>query len=113
MAVTWEDFKECVRTQGNLDLEAMDVAFIQPLKDLCAWWERQSSATKAYINFFTVGLGSTALVAFLKKVVGAEVAASFSEALGAVLVGVSLGVAQDILSRCQLQAVESVAHDLT
>jgi len=53
--------------QGQLDLEAIDVAFIQPLKDLHAWWERQSSATKAYINLLTPLIG-TGLVAFLAKV---------------------------------------------
>ena len=46
------------------DLEAIDVAFIQPLKDLHAWWERQSSATKAYINLLTPLIG-TGLVVML------------------------------------------------
>lgn len=115
MAITWEDFKQCVRIQGQLDFEAIDVAFIQPLKDLQAWWGRQSAKTQAYISFLTAGGGLTAkaLAAFLKSVLGAEgaaVADAFWAELGAVLIGVSLGVAQDIISRCQLQAVESVVQ---
>jgi hypothetical protein len=111
MAITWEDFKQCVRIQGNLDLEVIDVAFIQPLKDLHAWWGRQSAVTKAYVNTFTISIGVGALGAFIAKVAKitvAELSLAFSEALGAVLVGLALGVALDIMGRCGLQAVESL-----
>src|SRR5690348_4838918 len=100
MATTWEDCKQCVRTQGNLDFEAIDVAFIQPLKDLQAWWERQSAKTQGYIHFFSGVLVGDALKAFLKRVVSTEVVASFYEALGAAIVGIALGVAIDVMGRC-------------
>lgn len=113
MAITWEDFKQCVRIQGNLDLEAIDVAFVQPLKDLLAWWSRQSAKTQTYISLLTGGstLAGTvlkeSLKAFLKKVVPTGAVDSFYEALAAVLAGVAFGVAMDVMGRCGLQAVEN------
>ena len=109
MAITWEDFKQCVRIQGNLDLEAIDVAFVQPLKDLLAWWSRQSAKTQVYISFLTGGsaLTGTVLKAFLKKVVPTGAVDSFYEALAAVLAGVAFGVAMDVMGRCGLQTVEN------
>lgn len=105
---TYDDFKQCVKTQGNLDLEALDVMFVEPLKDLFNWWHRQSDSTKAYINWFTAGLGGAALTAFIAKVLGttaAALSASFAEALGAVIVGLALGVVVDILGRCTILEV--------
>jgi hypothetical protein len=105
---TFDDFKQCLKIQGNLDLEALDVMFVEPLKDLYNWWQNQSNATKAYINWFTAGLGGSALVAFIAKVVGSTaqaLATSFAEALGAVIVGMVLGVFIDILGRCSLLEV--------
>ena len=109
-AMTFDEFKQCVKIQGGLDFEALDVAFVEPLKDLHAWWQRQSDFTKAYVNFFTVGLGSAGLVAFIAKVVNTPVAAlslGFAEALGAITVGVGWGVLLDVIERCKIQAVEA------
>jgi hypothetical protein len=106
--MTWDEFKECVRIQGNLDLEVVDVAFVQPLKDLQAWWDRQSSKTKAYVTFlFGSGLAAEAVKTFLKRILGPAAAAAAAEALGAVLVGLALGFVMDILGRCGLQAVDA------
>jgi hypothetical protein len=106
--MTWEQFQECVRIQGGLDFEAVDVAFVQPLKDLHAWWESQSPSTKAYVDWFTGGLGGAALTAFIARVLqttAGALATLAAEALGAVIVGLTLGVVMDILARCEIQAV--------
>lgn len=111
--MTFDEFKQCVRIQGGLDLEALDVAFVQPLKELHSWWVRQSAFTQAFANFFTAGLGVTSLVAFLAKVLKtavADLALVFAEALGAVIVGVALGVVMDVLGRCGIQEVESLVQ---
>jgi hypothetical protein len=90
-------------------MEALDVAFVQPLKDLFNWWNRQSEFTKAFVNWFTAGLGGAALTAFLAKILQVQVAElglAVAEALGAVMVGLALGTVLDILGRCGIQAVE-------
>jgi len=107
---SWEDFKQCVHAQANLDLEAIDVAWIQPFKDLQLWWDRQSGQTKSYVNWFTGGLGGTSLMAFVARVAGVSAAAlslSALESLGAVIVGVGLGLLLAALGQCGIQSVES------
>lgn len=106
---SFDDFKRCMKGEANLDLEAIDVAFIQPLKDLQAWWERQADATKSLLSKVTVGVGGAALVAFIAKVAGMTAGAlttAFSEALGAVLVGVGLGLFFAAAARCGLRDVD-------
>ena len=106
---SWEDLKQCVRAQANLDLEAIDVAWIQPLKDLQQWWDRQSAQTKSYVNWFTAGLGGSSLMAFIVRVAGvsaAALSATALEALGAVIVGVGLGLLLAALGQCAIQNVD-------
>jgi len=106
--MTWEDFKRCVRTETGLDMEALDVAFLEPLKDLKAWYERQSSDTKRYVDFLTKGLGAATLKGFIAKAVGQSVSALEDAAilaLVAVFVGIALGVFVDVLGRCGIHAV--------
>ncbi|HWK47890.1 MAG TPA: hypothetical protein VNT30_24420 [Stellaceae bacterium] len=106
---SWDDFKQCMRAQANLDLEAIDVAWIQPLKDLQLWWDRQGPQTKAYVNLFTSGLGGSALIAFIVRVTGASAAALLSsalESLGAVIVGVALGLTLAAMAQCGIQTVD-------
>ena len=105
---TFDDFKNCMRTEAHLDFEAIDVAFIQPLKDLDAWWQRQSDDTKRYINVFSGGIGGGALAAFIARVLQTTVGAlstAFGEALGAVIVGTSLGLAIAAMVTCGIRDV--------
>jgi hypothetical protein len=106
--MTFDEFKECVKIQAGLDLEVWDVAFVQPLKDLSAWWERQSTNTKSWTTF----LAGTSLGAFTRWIARAaglaaatEVVGLFSEALVAVAAGLALGTFLDIVGRCGIQAV--------
>jgi FtsH-binding integral membrane protein len=108
MTTTFPEFKQCLKIQGALDLEALDVIFIEPLKELHSWWTRQSAFTQSFVNFFTAGLGLTALVAFLAKVLQmavADLALAFAEALGAIIVGIALGTVFDVLARCEIQSL--------
>ncbi|MFH9548829.1 hypothetical protein [Streptomyces sp. NPDC017435] len=107
MTTQIDDFKECCRIQGGLDLEAVDVAFIQPLKDLHAWWQRQTGSTQAFVGFFGTG-ALTAFVAELFKTTASAVAQSFGALVAAVTLGVGLGVAMDVLGRCKIQEIEHV-----
>ncbi|MDH6284043.1 hypothetical protein [Prescottella agglutinans] len=82
--------------------------FIEPLKDLLAWWNRQSDATQKYVNFFTAGIGGGALAAFLARVLQTTtgaLATTFGEAFGAIIVGSSLGLVLAALNDCGLQQV--------
>lgn len=106
---TWEEFKQCIKIEANLDFEAIDVAFIQPLKDLEAWWQRQSDATKRFITFFTTGIGGAALSKFLARIfqrTSAAVAAEAGVAFGAVLAGAGLGLSIAAMVSCGLREVE-------
>lgn len=106
---SWDDFKQCMRTEAQLDFEAIDVAFIQPLKDLDDWWQRQPENTKRYINKFTGGIAGGALGAFIARVLQTTVGAistAFGEALGAVIVGIGLGLAIAAMVNCGLRDVE-------
>ena len=106
---SFADFKQCMQSEARLDLEAIDVAFIQPLKDLQAWWDRQSEPTKALVSKITAGVGAAALTAFIAKVVGktvGELTTAFSEALGAVLVGIGLGLFLAAAARCGLRELQ-------
>jgi hypothetical protein len=101
----FESFKNCMRIQAGLDLEAWDVMLFQPLKDLAAWWSRQSDATKAYTGFLA-GVGGTAFTRWIARVAAiasAEVAGLFAEALVVVLAGLALGTLLDVVGRCLLQ----------
>ena len=106
------DFKQCLRVEANLDFEALDFIFIQPLKALEAWWQRQSDETKRYVTFFSGGLVGDSLKAFLKRIVGpgisTKVAAAFGEALGAIIVGIGLGLVIAAMTRCNIQNVDDV-----
>lgn len=106
---SFDQFKQCMRGEANLDLEAIDVAFIQPLKDLQAWWERQSETTKSLLGKITAGVGAGALTAFIAKVLGTTagaLATLVSEALGAVLVGIGLGLFFAAAGKCGLAQVD-------
>lgn len=108
--LTFDQFKQCCKTQGNLDLEAWDVALIQPLKDIFAWWQRQSDFTKAYSTFLG-SIGGTALTVVLGKIANiaaTDVAATFATLLAAVLVGLAVGTFMDILGRCAILEVEQL-----
>lgn len=109
MSMTWDDFKSCCQTQGNLDIEAWDVMLVEPLKDLYAWWHAQSDATKV----FTIWLQAHAAKAFaswVAKVAGttdAAVGAAFSEAIVAVTAGIAVGTFLDVIGRCTILDVEA------
>ena len=108
--MTFDQFKQCCKIQGNLDLEAWDVALIQPLKDIFAWWQNQSGFTKAYATFLG-GIGGTALTVVLgkiAKIAAADVASTFATLLAAVLAGLAIGTFMDILGRCGIQEVEQL-----
>jgi hypothetical protein len=108
---SFDQFKQCMRVEAQLDLEALDVAFIQPLKELQAWWQRQSATTQAYVNLFTGGLGGVALSSFIAKVLRTTVgdlSLAFAEALGAVIVGVGLGLVVAAMVTCGIDGVDDV-----
>ena len=108
---SFEDFKQCMMVEANLDLEAIDVAFLQPLKDLEAWWGRQGDATKSLLTKITAGVGAAALTAFIAKVLGTTasgLALAFSEAMGAIIVGIGLGLFFAAVATCKLREVETV-----
>ncbi len=101
----FDRFKNCMRIQEKLDMEAWDVILFQPLQDLHAWWTRQSEATKAYMNFL-VGAEAAALTFWISKVAGiaaAEVAGTFATLLIVVLGSASLGVFMASVGRCLVQ----------
>jgi hypothetical protein len=111
MSTSFEEFKDCCRREGSLDLEALDVMFIEPLKDLQLWWTRQSEFTRSWVNWMTVGLGGGALVAFLAvlfKSTAAVISTAFAEALGAAMVGIALGTAMDVIVRCKIHEIEQI-----
>jgi hypothetical protein len=108
--MTFDQFKQCCKTQGNLDLEAWDVALIQPLKDIFAWWQSQSAFTQAYAKWLG-GIGGTALTVVIGKIANiaaADVAATFATLLAAVLAGLAVGTFMDILGRCGIQEVQQL-----
>lgn len=103
----WESFKNCVKIQSNLDMEAWDVMLFQPLKDLSDWWSRQSSTTKAWTAWLA-SIGGTAFARWVGRVAGitaAEVAGLLAEALVAVIAALALGTFMDVVGRCLSQAV--------
>ncbi len=101
----FDSFKECIKTQTNLDLEAWDVMFFEPLKDLVAWWNRQSDATKAWTGFLSgvAGTAFTRWIARVAQIASTEVAGLFAEALVAVAAGIALGTFFDAAGRCLAQ----------
>ena len=108
--MSWDEFKECCRIQANLDLEAWDVALVQPLKDISAWWDRQSIPTQRIIQGLG-GISTTALAAMLAKIgkiTAAEVAGTFSVLVIAVLAGIAFGTFMDVVGRCGIQKVEQL-----
>jgi hypothetical protein len=104
----FEAFKNCVKIQGNLDLEAWDVMLWEPLKDLYAWWSRQSNPTKAWTGFLgtVAGTAFTRWIGRVAKIAATEVAGAFAEALVAVLAGLALGTFMDIVGRCLQQQLQ-------
>ena len=112
---TYDDFKKCVKIQRNLDFEAIDVLWLEPLKDLSNWFHKQSESTQSYINWFTAAVGVfgvQALQAFLKSVlekIAPKLAKEFGESfyvlVGAVIAGIALGTLFDVLIRCGLPQV--------
>lgn len=81
----------------------------KPLKDLDAWWQRQSETTRRYVNHITA-LGGAVLTALVTRVTGASAALlqeSGGTLLGCVAVGVALGVALDIVGRCGIQEIDA------
>jgi hypothetical protein len=103
----FEAFKTCLRNEAVLELEAWDVLLFQPLKDLHAWWTRQSDSTKLFTAFLT-SQGSVALARWLSRIASiatAKVAALFAEALTAAVVGLGLAALLDVVGRCIAQVV--------
>jgi hypothetical protein len=109
----FEAFKQCMKIQANLDLEAWDVILFQPLKDLVNWWNRQSDKTKQFTTFLG-GIGGTAFTRWLARIAtitsttggvfaAGDVAGLFAEALTAIIVGIALGTFMDIAGRCIAQ----------
>jgi hypothetical protein len=114
MATDLETFKSCVQARENLDFEAIDVLWIQPLKDLIAWYQRQSEKTKSYINLITAGGGVVgaiardALIKFLKAILPAGTTDAVAIALGAALAGIALGLIVAALIECSIFDVPQV-----
>lgn len=107
---SFDAFVQCMKVQGNLDLEAWDVMLWEPLKDLAAWWQKQSDPTKLFSGWL-VGVGSSALARWIGRAAGiaaAEVAGTLAEAIIAVLAGLALGTFMDMVVRCIAQQVPSV-----
>jgi len=101
----WEQFKSCLKIQSNLDLEAWDVMLFQPLKDLSAWWSRQSDATKLWSTFLS-GVAGTAFARWIggvAKIASTEIAGLLSESIVAVLAGLAFGTFMDAVGRCIIQ----------
>lgn len=101
----FDTFKNCMRIQEGLDMEAWDVILFQPLQDLHAWWNRQTDATKAYVNFLA-GVNATALAFWIGKAAGiaaTEVAALLATMLIVVLGAAALGVFMASVTRCLAQ----------
>jgi hypothetical protein len=95
---SFEDFKRCMMVEANLDLEAIDVAFL-------------GDATKSLLTKITAGVGAAALTAFIAKVLGTTasgLALAFSEAMGAIIVGIGLGLFFAAVATCKLREVETV-----
>jgi len=106
--MTQEQFIQCCKTQGNLDLEAWDVMLWQPLKDVHAWWSRQSSSMQAFTAFL-LGRSQPAFARWIAVAAGvaeAELGVAFGAALIAVVAGLGLGTAMDVIGRCGIMDLE-------
>lgn len=102
MSTEFESFKNCVRIQSGLELEAWDVMLFEPLKDVYRWWEKQSPVTRKFVTF-VAGKGSRPLARFLataSSITEVGVALALAEALVAILAGLSLAAFFDIVGRC-------------
>jgi hypothetical protein len=103
----FDAFKQCIKVQANLDLEAWDVMLFQPLKDLTAWWSAQSDLTKGWTGFLS-GIAGAAFTRWIARIAGiasTEIAGLFAEALVTVAAGLALGTFLDVAGRCIAQQV--------
>src|SRR5262245_52956565 len=117
--VTWEEVKDCMHRQGRLDLEAWDVMFFEPLKDLFHWFERMDNLMKAFMSTFAAKAASfladkvlkeqkeqmvKAFGEFVRKVIQSRLPngpwTTFVALLLAVLAGLAFGTFMDMLGRC-------------
>jgi hypothetical protein len=106
--MTHDQFVQCCKTQGNLDLEVWDVALWQPLRDVYAWWSRQSSGTQSFTAFL-LGRSQPAFARWIAVAAGvaeAELGVAFGAALIAVAAGIGLGTALDVIGRCGIMDLE-------
>lgn len=101
----WAQFTNCMQIQFNLDMEAWDVMLWQPLKDLYAWWTRQSDAVKAIAQgLVPIGVsGITVIIAKMAGIAAADLAGTFAALLVGVLAGLALGTFMDMVGRCLYQ----------
>jgi hypothetical protein len=84
----FNDFKNCCRIEANLDLEALDVAFFQPIMDICNWFRGLPTAMQAFVSALASGAGlAVSKGAFAKllekalKMTSAEAAGTLAGAL--------------------------------
>jgi hypothetical protein len=104
----FNDFKKCVKIQGHLDLEVLDITLYEPLLDLYKWWTKQSESTRKFITWLAA-LGAKPLAAFITRIINLSekaLAVLLAEALIAVFAGVSFGVVMDVVGRCVDQQID-------
>ncbi len=108
--MTQEEFINCCRNEGALDLEALDVALLWKLKDLTAWWTRQSDFTKGFSAWLIVRSSPafTKWIAAAAGVTETALGVLVAEALIAATVGIGLGAFMDTIVRCKIMELEEI-----
>jgi hypothetical protein len=108
-----DDFKHCCLVNGNVDLEALDDALIEPLRRFAGWWVKQGEKILAFISALskaTRGVNELerqaatgALKRFLQSITAlasVELALDLVVALAGFAVGIGLGVFMDVVVKC-------------
>ena len=114
----FDDFVSCCRTEGNLDLEALDVAVLEPIQDIVAWWLKQpvkmhvlfDSLATAGVKAAKDGPFAKALEAFLTKTLkipAAGVSGLIATMVIAVAGGITIAALMQILSVCSIRVLGS------
>jgi hypothetical protein len=116
---TFEEFKNCCLRELHLDLEALDVAFFEPLADVFEWYSKLSLKAQAFVTGL-LGRATTnkvfaeALEAFLAKALNKGLAAASKSVTGlltlasiAVAAGIALGVLLQVAGACTVDPNKS------
>jgi hypothetical protein len=103
----FDNFKSCCLTEGHLQLEALDVAFFTPLKDVLDWWDKQGTQMHLFFSslvgaaaFSAANKGAVAKLLELLGLVSTTLVVAFVDAFLAIVAGISLAAAMQVFSVC-------------